>query len=82
VVAATIPMGTHQRSAQEEKQMASLKGTKTHKNLKEAFAGESQANRSLYFARSPMSKVSRRSRAYSATPPKVKPATPTVIWIT
>jgi len=30
----------------------SLKGTKTHDNLKEAFAGESQANRRyLYFAR-------------------------------
>jgi rubrerythrin len=32
--------------------MASLKGTKTEENLKEAFAGESQANRRyLYFAR-------------------------------
>jgi rubrerythrin len=32
--------------------MASLTGTKTHENLKEAFAGESQANRRyLYFAR-------------------------------
>ena len=32
--------------------MASLKGTKTHENLKEAFAGESQANRRyLYFAK-------------------------------
>ena len=32
--------------------MAELKGTKTHDNLKEAFAGESQANRRyLYFAR-------------------------------
>src|SRR5687767_14026935 len=31
--------------------MADLKGTKTHENLKEAFAGESQANRRyLYFA--------------------------------
>ena len=31
--------------------MAALKGTKTHGNLKEAFAGESQANRRyLYFA--------------------------------
>ena len=29
----------------------SLKGTKSHENLKEAFAGESQANRRyLYFA--------------------------------
>jgi len=32
--------------------MAKLKGTKTHDNLKAAFAGESQANRRyLYFAR-------------------------------
>jgi rubrerythrin len=32
--------------------MASLKGTKTHKNLKEAFAGDRQANRRyLYFAK-------------------------------
>jgi rubrerythrin len=32
--------------------MAGLKGTKTEENLKEAFAGESQANRRyLYFAR-------------------------------
>jgi rubrerythrin len=32
--------------------MADLKGTRTHQNLKEAFAGESQANRRyLYFAR-------------------------------
>jgi rubrerythrin len=32
--------------------MAALKGSKTHENLKAAFAGESQANRRyLYFAR-------------------------------
>ncbi len=32
--------------------MSSLKGSKTHDNLKEAFAGESQANRRyLYFAK-------------------------------
>src|SRR3954454_20532555 len=32
--------------------MSKLKGTKTHQNLKEAFAGESQANRRyLYFAK-------------------------------
>ncbi|HZM17597.1 MAG TPA: rubrerythrin family protein [Candidatus Krumholzibacteria bacterium] len=32
--------------------MAQLKGTKTHENLKAAFAGESQANRRyLYFAK-------------------------------
>jgi len=33
--------------------MAQLKGSKTHQNLKDAFAGESQANRRyLYFAKS------------------------------
>ena len=32
--------------------MSALKGTKTHSNLKDAFAGESQANRRyLYFAK-------------------------------
>ena len=32
--------------------MSDLRGTKTHDNLKEAFAGESQANRRyLYFAK-------------------------------
>jgi rubrerythrin len=32
-------------------EMKNLKGTKTEKNLKDAFAGESQANRRyLYFA--------------------------------
>ena len=32
--------------------MASLKGSRTHQNLKDAFAGESQANRRyLYFAK-------------------------------
>ena len=32
--------------------MAALKGSKTHQNLKEAFAGESQANRRyMYFAK-------------------------------
>src|SRR5216110_890857 len=35
----------------ERKSMADLNGSKTHDNLKEAFAGESQANRRyLYFA--------------------------------
>jgi rubrerythrin len=38
-------------SAREEKTMARLQGSKTEKNLKDAFAGESQANRRyLYFA--------------------------------
>src|SRR3954462_8440111 len=36
----------------EESMAKALKGTKTHENLKAAFAGESQANRRyLYFAR-------------------------------
>src|SRR5438876_727649 len=42
------------RTTQEETTMAgkSIKGSKSHENLKEAFAGESQANRRyLYFAR-------------------------------
>jgi rubrerythrin len=37
---------------EKEITMAELKGSKTHTNLKEAFAGESQANRRyLYFAK-------------------------------
>ena len=36
----------------KESDMSKLAGTKTHKNLKDAFAGESQANRRyLYFAK-------------------------------
>ena len=35
----------------EDRKIMSLKGTKTEQNLKDAFAGESQANRRyLYFA--------------------------------
>src|SRR5918999_887369 len=38
-------------SPEKETAMKALKGTKTHDNLKAAFAGESQANRRyLYFA--------------------------------
>jgi rubrerythrin len=41
-----------QTSEPKEKMMKNLKGTKTHQNLKDAFAGESQANRRyLYFAK-------------------------------
>jgi rubrerythrin len=37
---------------EETSNMAELKGSKTHQNLKDAFAGESQANRRyLYFAK-------------------------------
>src|SRR5690606_38464409 len=46
--------GSSPRRAEEpgqETAMSSLKGTRTHENLKAAFAGESQANRRyLYFA--------------------------------
>jgi rubrerythrin len=43
--------GFHRPSNRREGAMASLKGSKTEDNLKEAFAGESQANRRyLYFA--------------------------------
>jgi rubrerythrin len=45
--------GRKQTSSFHDKEitMPSLKGTKTHQNLKDAFAGESQANRRyLYFA--------------------------------
>jgi rubrerythrin len=38
--------------SEETEAMSELKGTKTHQNLKDAFAGESQANRRyLYFAK-------------------------------
>jgi rubrerythrin len=43
---------TASRPAQEDMHMATLKASKTHENLKSAFAGESQANRRyLYFAK-------------------------------
>ena len=46
-------IGETPRSTIKEDPMGnSLKGTKSHENLKDAFAGESQANRRyLYFAR-------------------------------
>ena len=64
--------------------MAQLNGTKTHQNLKDAFAGESQANRRyLYFAKDGRRRrLSRGSRQSSATPRMVKPATPTAISTT
>src|SRR5579862_2250785 len=44
------PLTAH--TLRERATMNSLKGTKTHANLKDAFAGESQANRRyLYFAK-------------------------------
>jgi rubrerythrin len=43
---------TTNRPTTGEHRMANLKGSKTHQNLKDAFAGESQANRRyLYFAK-------------------------------
>jgi len=42
----------YERDKKKESTMAELKGSKTHANLKDAFAGESQANRRyLYFAK-------------------------------
>jgi rubrerythrin len=47
-----LARGLDSAAEEEDPNMAELKGTKTHTNLKEAFAGESQANRRyLYFAR-------------------------------
>jgi len=49
----------------------SSKGTKTHQNLKDAFAGESQANRRyLYFAKIADVEGHRKSPGCFATPPK------------
>ena len=63
--------------------MKALKGTKTHDNLKAAFAGESQANRRyLYFATRPTSKARTTSRRCSAPPPKARPAMRTATSIT
>ncbi len=58
--------------------MSKLKGSKTEANLKEAFAGESQANRRyLYFANKADVKARTMSRHCSVRPLKAKPATPT-----
>jgi hypothetical protein len=59
--------------------MPQLKGSKTHEHLKDAFAGESQANRRyLYFAsKADVEGHQRRRRACSARPPKARPATRT-----
>ena len=61
--------------------MSALKGSKTHENLKHAFAGESQANRRyLYFARAADIEGYPRSAACSATRPRRRPATPSATW--
>ena len=57
-----------------------LKGSKTENNLKEAFAGESQANRRyLYFAQKQMSKDTMMLRQYLDLLQKVKLGTHMVI---
>ncbi|MEZ5264168.1 MAG: rubrerythrin family protein [Acidimicrobiales bacterium] len=55
--------------------MPALKGTKTHENLKEAFAGESQANRRyLYFAQKADVEGYPTWPRCSARSPRVRPA--------
>ena len=50
-----------------------LKGTKTEKNLQEAFAGESQArNKYTYFASVAKNKATNRLQLYSLKPLKTK----------
>ena len=59
----------------------SLKGTKSHENLKGAFAGESQANRRyLYFAGGPISKDTLTLAVCSAIRQRPKLAMPLGIW--
>ena len=59
----------------------SLSGSKTEQNLKDAFAGESQANRRyLYFAQKADVEGYNDVAPCSARPPKVRPAMPTAIW--
>ena len=60
----------------------SLKGTKSHENLKHAFAGESQANRRyLYFARRADIEGYPDVGGCSGIRLRRKPVTPSVIWI-
>ena len=59
--------------------MPNLDGTKTHDNLKEAFAGESQANRRyLYFAQKADVEGTPTSPRSSARSPRVRPVTRSV----
>ena len=54
-----------------------IKGTKTHENLKAAFAGESQANRRyLYFAKVADIEGYPEIAATFGRPPKERPVTP------
>ena len=58
----------------------SLKGSKTEQNLKDAFAGESQANRRyLYFAAKADVEVTTMLRLFSVQQRKAKQDTPTDI---
>ena len=62
--------------------MAELKGSKTHQHLKDAFAGESQANRRyLYFANKADMKVIQRLLTSLGIPLKGKRVTRMDIWI-
>ena len=57
--------------------MPNLKGTRTERNLKEAFAGESQANRRyLYFARVADVEGQPEIAAPSALSQRARPVTP------
>jgi len=59
----------------------SLAGTKTHENLKAAFAGESQANRRyLYFARRADIEGYPTSVGFSGTRQRRRPVTPLGTW--
>ncbi len=61
--------------------MAQLKNSKTEQHLKDAFAGESQANRRyLYFAQKADVEGFNDVAPYSARPPKARPAMPMAIW--
>ncbi len=60
-----------------------LKGSKTEQSLKEAFAGESQANRRyLYFAAKADVEGFNDVSAVSVPPLKARPATRTGTWST
>ena len=60
--------------------MAALKGSKTHENLKNAFAGESQANRRyLYFAKKADVEGYNDVAAVFRSPPRARPAMRTAI---
>jgi rubrerythrin len=55
--------------------MATLKGSKTHENLKAAFANEAQANRRYLY-----SQAIPREQDYFATRRKAKPVTRMATW--